>query len=681
LAKGPNYFSPDRHPERARQRVGYVLDRMKEEKIVTANQAETALASRRRLVPYERGRRDTGFYFVDEVSREAARLAGIKSLTAAALEVKSTVMPDLQRTTESALQEGLAQYEITSSRTPRIAVAESSVEEGVKRIEASRKQRSGPPAWIEALQTLALPLYDVHWAPAVVVKRPPGNAPITVGFSDGRTVPLNLGTVSGERLRLYDVIFVRRFNRNGKPLDRAELRLRPAVQGAAIVLENKTGRVLAMAGGFSFPLSQINRTTQTQRQPGSAFKPVVYLAALRGGLQPNTLLEDQPITLPPLDAGMRAAHVGYWTPKNYDGKSGGTMTLRQALEASRNVVTVRLLSGGIERTPRDSLQRVCALAREAGLYPSCIHFYPFVLGAQPVRLIDLAAFYASIANEGQRVVPHVIDAIVSKGTTVYQHQAAATEPSAFDRSAAYQLKTLLQGVVERGTARALRALSPFVAGKTGTSNDENDAWFTGFTNDITVAVWIGYDNADGRRQTLGAGNTGGRVAVPVFQSIVEAAWVAGTPKQALAAPSAEAAPRLISLPINFATGGRLANGESGGFMETFRTDAGGTLHDTLAAMTTDKRDQSWRLYHETAPVIAIAESVKPVPPPKPKSAKAAAAAPKPPRQAVAPQPPEPVPPPAYSPPPPPTPRWLEEERARAAPRVDPEYFWADRRTN
>jgi hypothetical protein len=105
------------------------------------------------------------------------------------------------------------------------------------------------------------------------------------------------------------------------------------------------------------------------------------------------------------------------------------------------------------------------------------------------------------------------------------------------------------------------------------------------------------------------------------------------------------------------------------------------LHDTLAAMTTDKRDQSWRLYHETAPVIAIAESVKPVPPPKPKSAKAAAAAPKPPRQAVAPQPPEPVPPPAYSPPPPPTPRWLEEERARAAPRVDPEYFWADRRTN
>ena len=681
LAKGPNYFSPDRHPGRARQRVAYVLDRMKEEKIVTEKQAETALASQQRLIPYERLRRDTGFYFVDEVGREAARLAGIESLTAQAVEVKSTVMPDLQRATEAALQEGLARYEIASGRTRKIATAESSVAEAVNRIEASRRQPSASPAWVEALQTLVLPLYDVHWTPAVVVKRPPGNTSIVVGFGDGRTLPLNLGAVGGEGLKLHDVVFVQRADRNGKPLARAELRLRPSVQGSAIVVENKTGRVLAMAGGFSFPLSQINRTTRTQRQPGSAFKPVVYLAALRGGLQPNTRVKDEPITLPPLDAGMRAAHVGYWTPKNYDGKGGGTMTLRQALEASRNVVTARLLSGGIEPTPRDSLKQVCALALDAGLYPNCINFYPFVLGAQPLRhAIDLAAFYASIANEGQRVVPYVVDSIENKGTIVFRHEAEQAEPSTFDRSAAYQLKTLLQGVVERGTARAIHALSPFVAGKTGTSEDENDAWFAGFTNDITAVVWVGYDNAQGRRETLGAGNTGGKVAVPIFQAIVEAAWAAGIPKQPLAAPSAEAATSLVSLPINFATGERVKKGDPGAFMETFRTDADGTLHDTLAVMMSNKGDESWRLHDETVPVVAArASDDEAVRKAKVTPAKTPAAAPKPSREAVvASQPPAlPEPVPVYSP----TPRWLEEDRARSAPRVDPDYFWAERRTN
>ncbi len=214
---------------------------------------------------------------------------------------------------------------------------------------------------------------------------------------------------------------------------------------------------------------------------------------------------DEPITLPPIGSG-RVREADYWTPKNYDGGGGGTMTLRRALENSRNLATVRLLDGGIEKKPEASLDRFCALALEAQIYRECARYYPIVLGAQPVRPIDLAAFYAAIANEGMRPEPHVIDTIERNGLIIYRHDpASATAIASVDRAAFYQLKTMLQGVLARGTARSMAGLAPYVAGKTGTTDDENDAWFVGFTNDVTVAVWVGYDNADGKRRTLGGG--------------------------------------------------------------------------------------------------------------------------------------------------------------------------------
>ena len=304
---------------------------------------------------------------------------------------------------------------------------------------------------------------------------------------------------------------------------RAELRVRPEVQGAAVVLENKTGRILAMTGGFSYPLSQLNRVTQASRQPGSTIKPLSYLAVLGKGVQPNTLVMDRSLTLPPIGSN-GAGEENYWRPKNYDGRSGGVLTLRRALEKSRNLATVRLLSGGIEKAPEDSLDRLCDLAVEAQIYRECLHVYPFVLGAQPVRPIDLASFYAAIANEGMRPTPHVVESIERDGQVIYRHQQTASPIELIDKPAFYQLKTMLQGVLARGTANAVADLAPYVAGKTGTSDDENDAWFVGFTNDVTVAVWIGYDNADGKRRTLGAGATGGTVAVPIFEPIIQAVW-------------------------------------------------------------------------------------------------------------------------------------------------------------
>jgi membrane carboxypeptidase/penicillin-binding protein len=378
------------------------------------------------------------------------------------------------------------------------------------------------------------------------------------------------------------VVLVRVKEGKGKTAARAELRVRPQVQGAVIVLENKSGRILAMTGGFSYPLSQLNRATQATRQPGSAIKPLAYLAALGKGLQPNTLVVDDAITLPPIGGGRR--EQDYWTPENYDGSGGDTLTLRSALENSRNLATVRLLDGGIEQKPAASLDRLCELAIEAQLYRECLRYYPFVLGAQPVRPIDLAAFYAAIANEGLRPKPYVIESIERNGETVYRHDAAP--PAAIesvDRAAFYQLKTMLQGVLARGTARSIAGLAPYVAGKTGTSDEENDAWFVGFNNDVTVAVWIGYDNAAGKRRTLGGGATGGAVAVPIFQPVMQAAFDTIAPKTALAPPSPEAKLHLSCSEPSNRRRSRTA------ISDCFRVDAKGKIVSTQYRLVSRER--------------------------------------------------------------------------------------------
>jgi penicillin-binding protein 1A len=310
----------------------------------------------------------------------------------------------------------------------------------------------------------------------------------------------------------------------------AQLRVRPTVEGAALVLENKTGRILAMAGSFSYPMSQLNRTWQTQRQPGSAIKPITYLTALQKGLQPNTLVPDEPLTLPPIGRGIGGREIisreyggnvrqeDFWTPRNADYGMGGVFTLRRGLENSVNIVTAHLLDGGIETDPEKSLDDICATAVAAKIYADCVRYYPFVLGAQPVRMIDLAAFYAAVANEGARPQPHAIDSIEVGGRTIYQYPNTPppTIGAAADHTSFYQLKTMLQGVVARGTARAIGALSPYVAGKTGTTEDSVDGWFIGFTNDVTIAVWVGYDNGDGKRRSLGSTETGARLALPIL---------------------------------------------------------------------------------------------------------------------------------------------------------------------
>ena len=592
LLKGPSYFNPDRHPDRAKERLGYVLGRMQEDGVISAAQKDQASADLPKLVAFDRPHRNSGFDFVDYVGREA-KTDGVESLTAQSYTVHSTINAALQRETEAALQEGLALYETASGRT-QFHGPEANIADAVQKL-TGPKQTGAPgsapttmPAWQQALLAAHLPLYDVHWQAAVVLDK---KGAIHVGLADGRVVPL-MSRVNWRLLNLYDVVFVRVLEGKGRGSAQAQLRVRPTVQGAALVLENKTGRILAMAGGFSYPLSQLNRTVQTQRQPGSAIKPLTYLTALQKGLQPNTLIPDDPITLPPIGAtGIRGGIIAreyngrvreedFWSPRNADSSSGGALTLRRGLENSVNMVTAHLLDGGIDADPEKSLDDVCATAVAARIYNECVRYYPFVLGAQPVRMIDLAAFYAAVANEGQRPQPHSIDSIEADGRTIYQYPAApAPWIGAADRASFYQLKTILQGVVERGTARAIGSLSPYVAGKTGTTEDAVDGWFIGFTNDVTVAVWVGYDNGDGKRRSLGSNATGARVALPIFRPIIDAIWSQGiAPKTPLNGPSREAKLHLIDLPIDYATGDRVTSGR--GFVEHFRLDATGRFEET-----------------------------------------------------------------------------------------------------
>jgi penicillin-binding protein 1A len=546
LPKGPSYFSPDRYPERMQERRAYVLGRMQEDGVISAEEAAAARAASPTLIPFEKPQRDFGFVFADQATREARTLAATHGVTSKSYTIRTTIDAPLQRSVEAALQEGLSRYERDAGRV-HFQGPETNLDAAVARLEAEPKAADDKaaadkrPAWQRALANARLPLYDVHWTAAVVLPTrggKPGRDGIEVGLADGRVLPLTGDTGAIRRnIKPHDVILVHINETKSKSGARAELRVRPEVQGTAVVLDNKTGRILAMTGGFSYPLSQLNRATQAQRQPGSAIKPLSYLAALENGLQPNTLIRDEPITFPPIGGGRGEES---WSPKNYEGGGSGIMTLRKALANSRNLATVHLLDGGIAAKPEQSLDRLCALAQEMSIYRDCVRYYPFVLGAQPVRPIDLAAFYAAIANEGVRPSPHTVEAIDEDGVTYARDATPPADPSAADRAAFYQLKTMLQDVVRSGTARFMAPLAPYVAGKTGTTEDENDAWFVGFTNEITVAVWVGYDNAGEQHRTLGDGATGASVAAPIFESIVEAAWSNGMSKTVLAPPSAQA---------------------------------------------------------------------------------------------------------------------------------------------
>ncbi|MFP4269228.1 MAG: penicillin-binding protein 1A [Alphaproteobacteria bacterium] len=517
LPRAPSLYDPEDNPDGARERRRYVLDRMLADGYITAEaHAEAAAAP---LVSETGPGRDVaqGPYFADEVRRRLERRYGKQDLFEAGFVVRTTLDGELQQITDEALRNGLHAYDRRRGFTGPIA--------------------SVPPNddWVEALRQVDKPAsLGGSWSYAVVLEL--AGADAVIGLADGGTGRLlgeDLGwarpvradgsrgpapSAAGDILAPGDVVLVREV----EP-DRFGLRQIPEVEGAAVALDPNTGRVLALSGGFSFGHSEFNRATQALRQPGSAFKPFVYLAALEYGYTPQTAVDDAPVSI------AQGPGLPVWEPRNYGGDFLGPSALRTGLEKSRNLMTVRLAQAM-------GMENVIEVAERFGIERGLLPVPSAALGSNEVTLLDLTAAYGAFANGGKEITPHVIARIQDRqGGTIAKadtrtcadcSRAAADggppPPLPDDRDEladprhTYQIVSMLQGVIQRGTGQRANALGRPLAGKTGTTNDAKDTWFIGFGPDLVVGVYVGFD----RPRSLGDRATGSSVALPIWLDVM-----------------------------------------------------------------------------------------------------------------------------------------------------------------
>lgn len=524
LPKGPNNYHPIQKHAAAVARRNWVLDRMSEDGYITSEEAEQAKAQ-----PLEVVKRKSGFlkdaeYYSEEVRRTISHNLGDEALYEGGLIVRTTINPHLQTLATKAFRKGLLDYDRRHGW--RGAQTQISLEGNYqKALQEAPLSQGAEPSWQKAIVLSTdknfaqielsgggkgkIYLSDLSWAKPALAHKYVGSTP-----SDVRQV-LNVG----------DVIYVEKLKKSKNP-DAFGLRQIPDVEGGMAVMDPHTGKVLALVGGFSFKKSQFNRATQAYRQTGSSFKPFVYLAALEAGYSPNDLILDAPFVL---DQGYG---LPKWKPVNYSKNFGGLMTLRQGVEKSKNLMTVRLAQD-------IGMDKVAEITKRVGINDHLPQFLSSALGAADARVLDMVSAYAMIVNGGKKIEPYLIERIQDRtGKTIYKHDAfECLDCSAdvwnyqqppvlpdrreqiIDPLTAYQMTSILEGVAVRGTGARLRHLNKHLAGKTGTTNENKDAWFIGFSPDLVAGVYVGYDEPI----SLGRVETGAAVALPIFDMFMEEA--------------------------------------------------------------------------------------------------------------------------------------------------------------
>ena len=570
LPKAPNNYHPFRQRERALERRNWVIDQMAQDGFITNVQAEAA--KRSALGVTQKAASIHTFaaeYFAEEVRRELYERYGEKKLYDGGLSVRTTLDTKLQVLARQTLTEGLVRFDETQGWRGPVAKIDISDDWGVKLAD------------VKALADVS------PWRLAVVLETSDQSA--RIGLQPGREPG---GYVSKERdVGIVPLDGVKWAKTGGKPVSKVAQVLNPGdvvyvepaklagqyrlhqvpeVSGAMVVEDPWTGRVLAMVGGFSYDQSQFNRATQALRQPGSSFKPIVYAAALDNGYTPSTLVLDAPIEI---DQG---PGLGVWKPENYENNFFGPSTLRFGIEHSRNVMTVRLAQDV-------GMPLIAEYAKRFGVYDELPPYLSFALGAGETTLLRMATAYAMFDNGGRRVKPTLIDRIQDRyGHTVYRHDERECigcdskkwdnqpEPSLIDRReqvldpmTAYQITSMMEGVVLRGTAAGAgfqKELGKPVAGKTGTTNDEKDAWFIGFTPDIVVGVYMGYD----KPRHLARGATGGHLAAPIVKDFLKVA-LADKPAVPFRVP-----PGIKLIRVDLKTGQRAGPGTERPILEAFK---------------------------------------------------------------------------------------------------------------
>ena len=524
LPKAPGNYDPARRPEAAQGRRDWVIGRMVEDGRISRHEAEAAWST-----PIELRRRTeaefvSADYFAEEVRREISARYGEEALYEGGLAIRATLDPKLQQIVQEELRRGLEDYDRRHGWKGSIA-----------RLNLAADGGDGDDGWRDQLSRVIRPVGAAPLRLAAVLSVD-GDA-AEIGFMDGSRGRIPLDEMKWARARLDDqrlgpavrrvsdvltvgdVIVVEPVTAEDRQGNYA-LRQIPSVEGAVVALDPHTGRVLAMAGGYAQERSQFNRATQAFRQPGSAFKPFVYLTALENGYTPSTIIVDAPISL---DQG---PGLPKWTPSNYTNQFYGPTTMRVGLEMSRNVMTVRLAQAV-------GMDNVAETARRFGIIDNMPPHLSYALGAGETTLLRLTAAYGMLDNGGRRITPTLIDRVQDRnGRTIFRHDTracpACEEGASADRpvpqlpddrepvtdpASAYQIVSMLRGVVERGTGTMVKAIGKPVAGKTGTTNDVKDAWFVGFTPDLVIGVFVGYDEP----KPLGSHETGATAAAPIFK--------------------------------------------------------------------------------------------------------------------------------------------------------------------
>lgn len=572
LPKGPNNYDPDKRYDEAVARRNWVLSRMAEDGYIS--EEEAASAAQEPITLAKRAQSETasdGEYFAEEIRRDLVSKYGEDILYKGGLAVRTTLDPEMQKHASDALRQGLLNYDRRHGFRAPIAhidldaipdpepVEQPAVEETLTDETAADETESAEsdfaeeipqpdPKWLEPLKAVPAASYVPEtWKTAIVTNVTDEAAEIGLTDKTTGTIPLaelkwarknlpdqTLGpeiNAPSEVLTAGDVVWVEPVKFGAKrvpyPENTYTLRQIPEVEGAMVVLDPHTGRVLAMAGGFSFKRSQFNRAVQAKRQPGSSFKPFVYLAALDKGFTPSTLVLDAPFVME------QGNGMGKWKPKNVSKRFYGPTTLRMGIEKSRNLITIRLARAiGIDT--------VVEYAKKFGISDDLPPQMSVAIGSGETTVLRLATAYGMLVNGGKKIEPVLIDRIQDRtGATVYNSDTRPCEncrdamwdgqpapkipdirEQIEDPRSAYQIINIMTGVLAPGgSASNLRRLGRTFAAKTGTSNNSLDAWFVGVTPDLVMAVFVGFDDP----RTLGKHDLGGSVASPIFKQFVDTA--------------------------------------------------------------------------------------------------------------------------------------------------------------
>lgn len=530
LPKGPNNYNPKTKYDAAVARRNWVIDRMMEDGYVGEEEAEEAKAKplvvaedRDELVKYSQ-------YFSEDVRRQVKKEFGEDALYEGGLLIRTTLNPKLQEYATKSFAKEIENYD--KRHGWRGALQNITLDDNLQtKLETIKLPEGSKDNWQIAVVT------DVtnDKAEILLKNKEKGEIPLTVlAWAKKNLKNQSVGAQPqkvSEVLNKGDVIIVEQIAKKdtsvrNMPENSFYLRQVPNVEGALIAMNPHTGKIEAMVGGYSFQKSQYNRATQAKRQTGSSFKPIVYLTALENGYEPTDLILDAPFVL---DQGFGQP---LWKPVNYSKKFYGLMTLRQGIEKSRNLMTVRLAQD-------IGMDKVSAMAEKMGINSDLPQLLSMSLGAGETKLINMVSAYSMIVNGGKKVEPYLIERIQNrKGVTIYKHDTRECPECAvekwdnqkvpelsdnreqiIDPLSAYQMVSILEGVVQHGTGARLRTLGKHLAGKTGTTNKNQDAWFVGFSPDLVVAVYVGFDNP----RTLGKFETGAAAALPIFYDFMQQA--------------------------------------------------------------------------------------------------------------------------------------------------------------